>query len=197
MTGLTSELYLNQPITFKEFALKVAENIVKNPPLNNVEDIKFQMENIQKAINNYKKKSYKLIEKELKEDKQKEIESLIYRLNEVVAMKRRYDDMLTLVYQYKPTTEKTINLKNVMIEQLISAIEDDCSSDIVNYKTRLENLQNSTNFIPFFNTLEEYKSNNIYCLEKIIENYKSELAKEHEDQENFKTYMKEIEESLN
>ena len=86
--------------------------------------------NITKAENELRrieKLTHKEIERELQKEYNNEVKRIKKSINSTIELSKKYKDMLSKVYDWKPPTADHEGLKNFMIEQIKSSIDFDCN----------------------------------------------------------------------
>ena len=138
-TGYTLDLYDGKDLTFEEFALKCARAFgalisMRDEPIDapipeRFEPSDYHLKELEKA-----KKRLKEI-KEWNEDKAKQEAERAYQealkkreefIKKNKLIRKRYEDMLSKVREWKPPTPDHVDLKKFMIQQLEDSIAFDC-----------------------------------------------------------------------
>ena len=138
-TGYTLDLYDGKDITFEEFVLKCARAFgalidMRDEPMDAPIPERFEPSDYhltelikaKKRLEEVKKWNEKIAEQEAERayhEALKKREEFVKKNN---LIRKRYEDMLSKVREWKPPTPDHVDLKKFMIQQLEDSIEFDC-----------------------------------------------------------------------
>ena len=138
-TGYTLDLYNGKDITFEEFVLKCARAFgalidVRDEPMDAPIPERFEpsdhhLKELEKAKRRLKE-IRKWNEEKAEQEAERAYHEALKKREEFVKknklIRKRYEDMLSKVREWKPPTPDHVDLKKFMIQQLEDSIEFDC-----------------------------------------------------------------------
>jgi len=138
-TGYTLDLYNGKDITFEEFVLKCARAFgalidVRDEPMDAPIPERFEPSDYhltelikaKKRLKEVKKWNEKIAEQEAERTYQEALKKREEFVKKNNLIRKRYEDMLSKVREWKPPTPDHVDLKKFMIQQLEDSIEFDC-----------------------------------------------------------------------
>ena len=138
-TGYTLDLYDGKDITFEEFVLRCARAFgalisMRDEPINVPIPERFEpsdyhlkeLEKAKKRLKEIKKWNEEMAEQEAERAYQEALKKREEFVKKNNLIRKRYEDMLSKVREWKPPTPDHVDLKKFMIQQLEDSIEFDC-----------------------------------------------------------------------
>ena len=138
-TSYTLDLYDGKDITFEEFVLRCARAFgalisMRDEPINVPIPERFEpsdyhlkeLEKAKKRLKEIKKWNEEMAEQEAERAYQEALKRREEFIEKNNVIRKRYEDMLSKVREWKPPTSDHVDLKKFMIQQLEDSIEFDC-----------------------------------------------------------------------